>query len=352
MTHCSGRNIKIGVVGTGFAGHVHVPAFRSVTGCEIVSIFSKRAEKAREISKKLSIPQHYTDWRTMIEKGGIDAISIAVPPDIQTDIILFSLSKGKHVFCEKPLGTNTVSVLKTLEVAKKASLANMVDLEFPEIDTWRKAKMFLDSGTIGDLEHIAVSWQLETYANRFLLDSWKSRAENGGGALNSFGSHVLYYLEWFAGEISAISCELGKDDTDTRSGDTAVSISMDFVSKAIGVVKINTSSKTDKEHRIDFRGTKGTMILKNASTDHVKGFCLTVETNDNKTTKTLYEDKSNAAEDGRIKPVSRIVERFAKWIRTGIPEEPSFEKGLRVQKLLDATRESFFTRTRVTCLDK
>ncbi len=84
----------------------------------------------------------------------------------------------------------------------------MVDFEFPDIDEWQQAKTLLDQGGVGNLRHIAVTWNVQTYANRMGLSSWKTRMEDGGGTLYSFVSHVFYYLEWFAGSIRRLVCNL------------------------------------------------------------------------------------------------------------------------------------------------
>ena len=349
MIQNSGKEIRLGVIGAGFGGHIHVPAFRSVPGCEVVSIFSARPDKAREAAGKLGIPQHYEDWRELITKSEVDAVSIAVPPRIQPEIALFALSEGKHVFCEKPLATDASRASALPAAAEKAGLANIVDFEFHEIDAWRAARELLNSGRIGGLDHIVVSWELETYSNRMMLDSWKSRSDEGGGTLNAFASHVFGYLEWFAGHISNICCELEKSPTDTRPGDTMNSISVDFASGASAKVRINTASPSGLGHRIEFRGNSGTMVLENTSRDHAKGFLLTLETGLPKTSETVYADNNVGPEDGRLKPVSRLAERFVEWIRTGILQEPSFKTGLRVQELLDASRESSRTSSRIEC---
>src|SRR5437660_7619104 len=87
-------------------------------------------------------------------------------------------------------------------------MANMVDFEFPEIPLWQKAKMILDEGGVGRLRHMAVNWNIEVYAIKMGLSSWKTRLSEGGGTLFSFVSHVFHYLEWILGPMRQLSCNL------------------------------------------------------------------------------------------------------------------------------------------------
>ena len=291
---------------------------------------------------KLDIPQAFGDWQELIAQPNIDMISIATPPSIQPEIAIAALSQGKGVFCEKPLATSATAAQKMVKAAQEQGLANMVDLEFPEIEAWQQAKLILDRGDLGNLRHIAVSWNVETYANRMGLDSWKTRIETGGGVLNSFVSHSFYYLEWLLAPISKLFCSLFRAPGDERTGDTLATLCLELESSVAVSLSVSSHAFLGNGHRLEFYGEAGTMVLDNPTSDYVGGFRLLKGTRESKLLEIidLGDSSSKIQQDGRITVVGSLVKRFITWQETGVPDKPSFTEGLRVQQLLEAAQLS------------
>ena len=334
--------IRVGVVGIGFGQQVHVPAFRADERCEVVAICASNLPRASEIAGKLDIPQAFGDWQELITEPNIDIISIATPPSIQPDIAIAALSQGKAVFCEKPLATSAAAAEKMVIAAQEQGLANMVDLEFPEIEAWQQAKLILARGDLGNLRHIAISWNVETYANRMGLDSWKTRIEAGGGVLNSFVSHSFYYLEWLLAPITRLFCSLFRAPGDERKGDTLATLCLELESGVAVSLSVSSHAFLGNGHRLEFYGEAGTMVLDNPTSDYVGGFRLLKGTRESKLLEIidLGDNSSKIQQDGRITVVGSLVKRFVTWQTTGVPDKPSFTEGLRVQQLLEAAQLS------------
>ena len=339
----SEKKVRIGVIGIGFGQQVHVPAFRADPRCDVVAICASTLERASKVAAQLGIDKAFGDWREMIEDPSIDTITIATPPSIQTEIAVAALAQGKAVFCEKPLAISQAAALEMVEAAERAGVANMVDFEFPEIVEWQQAKSILDSSGIGNLRHVSVSWNVETYANKMGLKSWKTSVEEGGGTLNSFVSHAFHYMEWFAGPVKRLLANLFRAPGDNRTGDTLAVLCLELESGVAASLSISSDAFLGNGHRIEFYGDKGTLVLDNSTPDYVRGFRLLYGT---RTSNRLEEvlcsgDRSEAiGSDGRIAAVARLVERFVNWVETGVPSTPSFKEGLRVQSLLEAARKS------------
>ena len=51
-----------------------------------------------------TIAKTYTEWRKVIERKDIDAVFIATPPHLHSEMAVAALQAGKHVYCEKPIG--------------------------------------------------------------------------------------------------------------------------------------------------------------------------------------------------------------------------------------------------------
>jgi predicted dehydrogenase len=339
------RNIKIGIVGCGYGREVLAPAFRADPRATIVAVASKSRTNVDYCARELGIDQAFDDWRSMLDRRRIDAIVIATPPAVQSEIAKTAIGLGLPVFAEKPLALEVQSAASSAAAAAASGLANIVDFNFCEIDAWRAAQAKLRSGELGELRHVSVTWQVESYANRARLETWKTDIASGGGALFNFVSHSLHYLEWFLGPIRGLSARVAGMPNDTRSNDTFVAMAFEFACGAAGSLTMSTAAYLGSGHRLEFYGEHGTLVLLNTTADYMRGFSLFAGRRPDQTL-TAIETPSCGEDrwaDGRVLPTSRLAKRFLDWVDGGPPAEPNFAAGLRVQVLLDAARRSHIT---------
>jgi len=333
--------LRVGIVGIGFGKAVHAPAFvRDARAC-VAAICASSEERAAQAAQALGIKKSYGNWRDLVADSEIDAVSIATSPIVQSEIAIEALQRGKPVFLEKPLAHSLDAAREMARLAREKKIANMIDFEFSELATFQKAKEIINDGSIGNVHHAAISWQVETYANRLGLASWRTDVEPGGGALNLFASHTFYYLEWLLGPISELRCSLGAPPQYKGTADTFVSLSLRMASGALVTVAISTASPSGSGHRLEFYGSDGALILVNEKADYMKGFCLMRATRKEPELKPVAAPEPGFDEaDGRILAVSKLTKRFVDWALEGKESRPSLDDGLRVQSLIAASRLS------------
>src|SRR5581483_6186572 len=291
---------------------------------------------------QLGIERAYGDWRRLVEDTAVDAVVVATPPAAQPQIILGALRSRKAVFAEKPLAASVDDVHEMANRAGSSSLANMVDFNFSGITAFSLAREMLHKDAIGPIRHVVVNWQTESYTNRARLESWKSSAQLGGGALSNFVSHSLHYLEWFVGPIATLSARLFRMIDDPRPADTSVSMAMEFCSGAAGMLNMSAAAFPGSGHRIEFYGEDGSVVLENPTRDYMRGFHVS-HCRRPATEMALVEvddPEEERWEDGRILPLSRLAKNFFDWIELGTPARPDFRDGLRVQELIAAAQRS------------
>jgi predicted dehydrogenase len=330
--------LRVAVVGLGF-GSVHVAAFRTDPRCQVVALASRQRDRVEAAARELGVARAFADWRELVANPEIDVISLAVPAPVQAEIGLAALQAGKHVFFEKPLAP---TLRAAYELASEArDLKTAINFEFPEIPAFRDAKRSLDRGDIGALRHVAVTWRIETYGNRARIQNWKSDAAAGGGALNLFGSHVFYYLEWLFDPITVITATLQGSAADPRASETLCTLSLVTEAGMPMAVSIATDAYRGPGHRIEIYGDEGTLVLENQTSDYLLGFELQRmrRPSDEKITGSLMDPEGFS--DGRILGTASVAHGFVDAILAGsAPPSPNIEDGLRVQQLIDATRRS------------
>src|SRR5262249_2940855 len=152
--------------------------------------------KTAELAAAVDVPLAFDDWQELVAHRNVDAVCIATTPTLQPDIAVRALALGKPVFAEKPMAADLDGARRMVEAAHASRRTTAVDFNFSQILTWQKAKALLDEGAIGRLRHIDVNWNVENYATRMRLKSWKTLRGEGGGVLGNFVSHSFHYLEW------------------------------------------------------------------------------------------------------------------------------------------------------------
>ncbi len=333
--------IRLGIVGCNYGRTVLLPAFRLDKRCEVVALAGTDAARTAQIAREAGIPKAFGDWKALVEDKTVDAVAIATPPREQPAIAVRALQLGKPVFAEKPLAADLTDAQSMLRQASLARVPAMVDFEFMELASWRRAKEMLDAGTIGALRHVVVTWNVENHATRMRLRHWKTQKSDGGGVLGNFVSHSFHYLEWFCGPIAGLSARLfGLPGDPDFEATTALSFT--FASGAGGSLAMSGASYSGSGHRIEFYGEDGSLFLINTTTDYMRGFELTVarRTPEKLERIEVTDPNEHKYPDGRIAPVSHLARRFLDAIEGKDVAYPGFAEGYRVQQLIDAARRS------------
>jgi predicted dehydrogenase len=329
--------IPVGIVGCNYGRNVLLPAFRSDPRCEVVALAGTDVARAAELARAANVARGLGDWQTLVEDAAVAAVAIAVPPDLQPAVARRALALGKAVFVEKPLAADLAGGRAMLAAAQRSGRPTMIDFNFPELPAWRSAKALLDSGRIGRLRHVVVTWNVESAAIRARLNSWKTRSDGGGGLLGNFVSHCFYYLEWFCGAISGLGGRLFLLPDGGAQGSIALALA--FFSGAGGSLQMSCASYLGSGHRIEFYGDDGTLVLANPTADYFRGFTLMqARRGDDRLQGAAHTEPGggDGSADSRVPPVARLVQRFLDACEHGAAALPGFAEGYRVQELIDA----------------
>lgn len=301
--------VRIGIVGAGFGSYGLLPAFRRDSRCEVTAIATRQ-------------------WEELVSSNQVDAIAIATPPIFQPAIALAALSFGKHVFAEKPLAATLSDAEELCILAESYGLANVVDFLFPELTVFAGAKELLGQGSIGTPLHITAEWIFWSHDHRHRATTWRTDSRSGGGALSHFGSHMIYYMQWFLGPIRSVTARTAKPSDYPHSGDTFATLMLSFENGTSGTMTVCSGTPTTPRHTVEILGTDGSLTLSNTSGSPIS-FTLQHKGG-------VISEPEQSGVDCRVPAVSRIASRFIGWILTGQPTSPSFRDGLEVQRVIEA----------------
>ena len=330
----------VGIVGCNSGRNVLLPAFRSDPRCEVVALAGTDAARTAEFARAANVARGLGDWQALVDDRAVAVVVIAVPPTLQPEVARRALDLGKPVFGEKPLAADVAGAQVMLECAQRSGRPTIIDFNFPELASWRRAKTILEGGSLGRLRHVVVTWNVENQATRLRIESWKTRGAGGGGLLANFGSHSFHYLEWFCGPIVGLGGRVFPlPDRDTES---SISLALAFASGAGGSLQMSCTSFLGSGHRIEFYGEDGTMVLANPTADYFRGFTLVQASRADKALQpvAIEDADTDGLLDARVAPVAHLVRRFLDACEHGGIPSPGFAEGHRVQCLIDAARHA------------
>ena len=94
--------IRVGLIGTGFAGRFHTECLERVYGAEVevAGVTSRRRESREAFGATHGIPV-FDDLASMLDR--VDVVDICSPPYAHEEAILAAAKAGKAIICEKPL---------------------------------------------------------------------------------------------------------------------------------------------------------------------------------------------------------------------------------------------------------
>src|SRR3954452_14163121 len=96
--------MRFGVLGTGFwAREIHATSLAEHPDAELVGVWGRDLAKAKALGAQFDV-QGYDDLDALLTQ--VDAVSFALPPDVQARRSIRAEQAGKHLLMERPIALN------------------------------------------------------------------------------------------------------------------------------------------------------------------------------------------------------------------------------------------------------
>src|SRR5262249_38887591 len=109
--------MRIGIIGLGRAGKVHLEAWQAVSNIDVIAV-SDRSQEIRRWAREAGLAA-YANPLDLLARVPLDAVSICAPPAYHTALAVACLERGLDVLCEKPLALDDRGALKMLRTATR-----------------------------------------------------------------------------------------------------------------------------------------------------------------------------------------------------------------------------------------
>lgn len=349
------KKTGIGIIGTGFARKVQIPAFLTCENAEIVSVASASLANAETTAQEFNIKHFTDDWHETVENKDVSLVCITTPPNLHFEQTLYAIEKEKHVLCEKPMAMSANEARQMSEKAREKGVLALIDHELRFLDGRQKAFEMLGKGAIGKIRHVKASFRAPHRGDVNLPWNWWSDKSQGGGALGAIGSHIIDSFNWLLRtKFSQVFCQLQTQikrrktvsgewrevTTDDEANLLVRFDDNDLCEDTTGNISISMVEYPNYRHRMEFFGTEGAMqidylgkilLAKAGETDWT-----TINTVTSKFPTNIFD---SGFPSGFLAFAPKIIEAIQNG-KTEIEHAATFDDGLEVQKVIDAAHES------------
>jgi predicted dehydrogenase len=217
------KQLRIGLIGTGFMGRTHSNGYNRVANFfpdlaytpVLKAVCSRNKEKVQAFADQWGYESVEIDWKTLIARDDIDAIDICTPNDTHAEISLAAATAGKMILCEKPLSRNLAEGEKMVEAIEKAGvggipLKSTVWYNYRRLPAVSLAKQIIDSGKLGKIYHYRANflqdWTISADLPQGGEGLWRMDLEAAGsGVTGDLLAHCIDTAMWLNGAITDVS---------------------------------------------------------------------------------------------------------------------------------------------------
>lgn len=210
------KQLRIGMVGTGFMGRAHSNAYRQVSQFfDVAYQPALQAVAARSKDKTESFAQRWgwerveNDWRKLVEAPDIDVIDICSPNNTHYEIAMAAAAKGKIVLCEKPLAMNLAEAREMTRAVEKSGKPNMVWFNYRRVPAISLAKQIIDEGRLGKIFHYRATylqdWTISPKVPVGGAATWRlDKDVAGAGVSGDLSAHNIDTALWLNGSVARV----------------------------------------------------------------------------------------------------------------------------------------------------
>ena len=195
--------VGTGMIGVGGRGSYLLQAALAQPSARILAVCDikpDRLDKAATAAARDN-PATYADWHKILERKDVDAVFIATPPDLHSEMAVAALRAGKNVYCEKPIGITPAQVRAVVEAARKSNKVFVPGQQLRSMKEYIEAVRKIREGVIGDV--IAIKAQRHAAADLphdGSSSDWYFDVNRSGGYLIEQSVHNLDLCNWAIGE--------------------------------------------------------------------------------------------------------------------------------------------------------
>ena len=261
------QQVRAAVIGYGGIGSAHTACIAQgkVAGMQLAAVCDVNPAKLAVVAERFPGVRCAADFHDLLD-GSIDAVIIAVPHPMHSEIAAECLRAGLHVLTEKPLDISVTAAKKAVLAAQESGRVFAVMLNQRTSPIFRRAREIVQSGQLGELKRtvwIITNW----YRTQHYYDSgdWRATwAGEGGGVLLNQAPHNLDLWQWICGMPASLAayCDVARYHR-IEVEDDATLVTR-YANGATGLF-VTSTGEYPGTNRLEIAGDLGKIVLENGT---------------------------------------------------------------------------------------
>ena len=325
--------IRWGIIGLGdIAERNFVPALANVADAQLISVFSRSAEKGKAFMAKYQVPRAYDDIEKMLLDAQLDAVYIASPNGIHADQSVAAARAGKHVLCDKPMALMEADGERMIRVAQDNKVKLDVAFRLRYHPAHQEARRRVQSGVLGEIQLVKAQnfvGGARPYWSK--MPGWRNDPElAGSGSIVAQAVHAVDLLRYLTdSEIVEVRCITDAHPIERPADECTVSI-FQFANGAQGMVASGAIVPRSDNDAVLYGGTGKISCLGTLGRNEASRLQEVVVES------TAPEIRIPFTEDTPITRTTRLIEAFNRSITHGEPTAMSAQNGLQMIRIANA----------------
>jgi len=192
--------MRVGLVGAGFMGGVHLNAYAGIPEAEVVGVADARPGAAAAGAEMVGA-RPYASYTELVAAEDVEVVDVCLPTAFHRDLAVRAAGEGRHVILEKPIARTLEDAQQILDAfsgdGPRLFVGHVVRF-FPE---YAGIKEKIEAGDLGTIGVVRTSRR-----SPFLLgwNDWYADWRVSGGVLIDLVIHDFDFLRWALGEVERV----------------------------------------------------------------------------------------------------------------------------------------------------
>ncbi len=172
-------------------------------------LVGRNEQKLRKLCEQSGIKKWTTNLDVALATDDYPIYFDAQVTGLRHEAVLKALDARKHIYCEKPTGSNLDEALSIYKAAVRAGVKHGVVQDKLWLPGLLKIKRLKEEGFFGRILSVRGEfgyWVFEGYTVPPNRPSWNYRKEDEGGIIVDMLCHWRYVLDHLFGKVKAVSC--------------------------------------------------------------------------------------------------------------------------------------------------
>ena len=255
-----------GIIGCGWVASAHAwgVAAGAEDGVRLLAVSDLDLDRATEIAERFDAGTTYQDYRDVLARDDITAVSICLPDFLHHQVVIEAAEAGKHVLCEKPLAMSASQADEMIAACDAADVSlGMIMNHRYAVDNIR-IKNAITSGAVG-AQLIGSVVHSSGLTGPLGTSPWRGKMNRAaGGVLSTQAIHFLDLLLWFMGPVRGVEAITETLHWDIQDHEDTAVLALRLKSGALATLTTTNGSPIMDDFtgtRLEIHGSDGWCVL-------------------------------------------------------------------------------------------